>query len=779
MNGPTPPREMVLPIEGMTCASCVNRIERFLTRTPGVESAMVNLATEMATIRYLPDVADRAALVGAIESAGYDVRTRPPTALGDSPLTVAGELTADDLDREREARALLLRASVSIATALAIMALMFAPQTTVALEALNRLVLIPATIVQVWAGGRFYRAAWRAARHGTTNMDTLVAIGTTAAWAYSVFVTLWPEVVLAAGLEPVSYFDSSTIIIGLVLLGRWLEARAKVRTTGAIRRLVGLSPTTARLVRDGVDHDVALETVTPGDLLRVRPGDKVPVDGLVVEGGSAVDASMLTGEPVPVMVGPGDQVIGATLNTTGTFIMRATRVGRDTALARIVELVQRAQGSKAPIQRMADRIAEVFVPIVLLAAGATFAVWFVAGPEPRLTLALSAFISVLVIACPCAMGLATPTAIMVGTGRGAEGGILIRGGEALETAHRVGAVVMDKTGTLTLGHPSVGEVTAAPGHSTGVVLDLAGALEKGSEHPLGAAILARAREDELGFGKVTGFTALAGGGVEGTVERDGRSIAVVVGSRRLMSERGTIVTSLDGAATAAEAAGQTVAFVAVDGAAAGLIALGDPVKPTSAAAVRALTESGIEVWLVTGDARATAEAVARQVGIPAERIEAEARPGDKAATIERLQARGLVVAMVGDGINDAPAIAHADLGVAIGTGADVAIEASDVTLIGGDPRSVASAIELSRATMTVIRQNLFWAFAYNVVLIPVAMGVLYPAFGITLNPAIAAGAMALSSVSVVANSLRLRGFQVRRPLHSDHAPAPAPGEGVG
>ena len=770
---------MVLPIEGMTCASCVNRIERFLTRTPGVESAMVNLATEMATIRYLPDVADRAALVGAIESAGYDVRTRPPTALGDSPLTVAGELTADDLDREREARALLLRASVSIATALAIMALMFAPQTTVALEALNRLVLIPATIVQVWAGGRFYRAAWRAARHGTTNMDTLVAIGTTAAWAYSVFVTLWPEVVLAAGLEPVSYFDSSTIIIGLVLLGRWLEARAKVRTTGAIRRLVGLSPTTARLVRDGVDHDVALETVTPGDLLRVRPGDKVPVDGLVVEGGSAVDASMLTGEPVPVMVGPGDQVIGATLNTTGTFIMRATRVGRDTALARIVELVQRAQGSKAPIQRMADRIAEVFVPIVLLAAGATFAVWFVAGPEPRLTLALSAFISVLVIACPCAMGLATPTAIMVGTGRGAEGGILIRGGEALETAHRVGAVVMDKTGTLTLGHPSVGEVTAAPGHSTGEVLDLAGALEKGSEHPLGAAILARAREDELGFGKVTGFTALAGGGVEGTVERDGRSIAVVVGSRRLMSERGTIVTSLDGAATAAEAAGQTVAFVAVDGAAAGLIALGDPVKPTSAAAVRALTESGIEVWLVTGDARATAEAVARQVGIPAERIEAEARPGDKAATIERLQARGLVVAMVGDGINDAPAIAHADLGVAIGTGADVAIEASDVTLIGGDPRSVASAIELSRATMTVIRQNLFWAFAYNVVLIPVAMGVLYPAFGITLNPAIAAGAMALSSVSVVANSLRLRGFQVRRPLHSDHAPAPAPGEGVG
>ena len=774
MNRPTSERELVLPIEGMTCASCVNRIERFLTRTPGVESATVNLATEMATIHYLPDVADRAALVGAIESAGYDVRTRPHAALGDPPLTLADELSAEDLDREREARALLLRASVSIATALAIIAVMFAPQTTVALEALNRLVLIPATIIQVWAGGRFYRAAWRAARHGTTNMDTLVAIGTTAAWAYSVFVTLWPEVVLAAGLEPVTYFDSSTIIIGLVLLGRWLEARAKVRTTGAIRRLVGLSPTTAQLVRDGVDHEVALEAVIPGDLLRVRPGDKIPVDGLVVEGGSAIDASMLTGEPVPVIVGPGDEVIGATINTTGTFVMRATRVGRDTALARIVELVRRAQGSKAPIQRLADRIAEAFVPIVLLAAGVAFAVWFVVGPEPRLTLALSAFISVLVIACPCAMGLATPTAIMVGTGRGAEGGILIRGGEALETAHRVGAVVMDKTGTLTLGRPSVSEVTAAPGHSIDEVLDLAGSLEKGSEHPLGAAILARAREDELGFGTVTGFTALAGGGVEGTVERHGRRFAVLVGSRRLMSERGTIVTALDGAAAAAEAAGQTVAFVAADGVAAGLIALGDPVKPTSAAAVRALTDSGIEVWLVTGDARATAEAVARQVGIPAERIEAEARPGEKAATIERLQARGLVVAMVGDGINDAPAIAHADLGVAIGTGADVAIEASDVTLIGGDPRSVASAVDLSRATMAVIRQNLFWAFAYNIVLIPVAIGALYPAFGITLSPALAAGAMALSSVSVVANSLRLRGRGPGRPVHSGHASAPAP-----
>ena len=762
----------------MTCASCVNRIERFLGKTPGVEAATVNLATESATIRYRPDLVDRATLVGAIESAGYDVRTQPPVRTDALPSSLADERSAEDLERSREARTLLVKAVVSIAVAIGIMVVMFAPQTSVAMTELNRLVLLPATFIQVWAGGRFYRSAWRAARHGTTTMDTLVAIGTTAAWAYSVVVTIWPGVVESAGIEPVSYFDASTIIIGLVLLGRWLEARAKGRAAGAIRRLVGLSPATARLVRDGTDDEIALEAVRTGDLLRVRPGDKVPVDGIVTEGGSAVDASMLTGEPIPVVVGPGDEVIGATLNTTGTFVMRATRVGRDTALARIVDLVERAQGSKAPIQRLADRIAEVFVPIVLVTAAATFVIWFVAGPEPRLTFALTAFISVLVIACPCAMGLATPTAIMVGTGRGAEAGILIRGGEALEVAHRVGAVVMDKTGTLTLGHPTVVDVTAAPGHTVREVLDLGGALETGSEHPLGAAILARARMDELGFGEVSGFAAIAGAGVEGDVRIGQARRHVLVANRRLMLERGVALAGLETAAADAEATGRTVAYVAIDGAAAGLISLGDPVKATSAAAVRSLTEAGVEVWLVTGDGRATAEAVGRQVGIPPERIEAEALPADKAATVERLQARGLVVAMVGDGINDAPAIAQADLGVAIGTGADVAIEASDVTLIGGDPRAVATAIDLSRATMTVIRQNLFWAFAYNIVLIPVAMGVLYPAFGIALSPALAAGAMALSSVSVVANSLRLRGFEVRWPVHSPNAPAPAPDDGV-
>jgi Cu+-exporting ATPase len=775
-----PASELTLPIEGMTCASCVNRIERFLRRVPGVETASVNLATETAPIRYRTAMADRDTFVGAIEAAGYDVRSLPTDQPGAPIRTIAEELAASDVDHAREARGTLIKALASLAVAAVIMVLMYAPGASLDVTTVGRLALLPATVIQVWAGGRFYRAAWRAAQHGTANMDTLVAVGTTAAWAYSVLVTLLPGPFTSAGIEPVAYFDSSTIIIGLVLLGRWLEARAKARTGGAIRRLVGLSPATARVVRDGVDEEVALEHVRPGDLLRVRPGDTVPVDGVVVEGSSAVDASMLTGEPIPVPVGPTDPVIGASRNTTGTFVMRATRVGRDTALARIVELVARAQGSKAPIQRLADRVAEVFVPIVLVTAAATFVVWFVAGPEPRLPFALTAFISVLVIACPCAMGLATPTAIMVGTGRGAEAGILIRGGDALETAHRIDAIVFDKTGTLTEGRPTVLEITAAANHTVTEILSVAASLERGSEHPLGAAIVSKAQEEGLPLEEVSGFRAIAGGGLEGTITGAAGARTVLIGNRRLMEDHRVALAAANDAAVqvqeaaaAAEIAGQTVAWVAIDGIVAGLISLGDPVKRASTAAVRSLSRSGIEVWLVTGDSRATAEAVGRQVGIPSVRIEAEARPADKAATIERLQARGLVVAMVGDGINDAPAIARADLGIAIGTGADIAIEASDVTLMGGDPRAVAAAIELSRATMTVIRQNLVWAFGYNIVLIPIAMGALYPAFGLALSPALAAGAMALSSVSVVINSLRLRGFEGRRPVHSGDAPAPA------
>src|SRR5262245_11632552 len=772
MSTPQPSiAELTLPIEGMTCASCVNRIERFLRKTPGVEDATVNLATEVATIHYVPGAVDRARLVEAVEAAGYDVR--PPPDEDERPATLAGQVDVADRQRAREARGLLFRAIVSIVTALAIMVVMFAPQTALSLEQINRLIIIPATIVQFWAGGRFYRSAWRAARHRSMNMDTLVAIGTTAAWAYSVAVTVAPQAILSAGLEPVTYFESSTIVIGLVLLGRWLESRAKGQTSDAIHHLVGLSPDTARLVGEGQDRDVPVEAVMPGDYLRVRPGDRVPVDGTILDGGSAIDASMLTGEPVPVSVGPGDEVIGATVNTTGTFVMQATPVGRDTALARVVELVRRAQGSKAPIQRLADRIAEIFVPIVLVLAGITFVVWLAFGPQPSLTHALTAFVSVLVIACPCAMGLATPTAIMVGTGRAAEEGILIKGGEALEMAHRVDTVVLDKTGTLTRGRPTVIDVVASPGSTIAEVLHFGAALERGSEHPLGSAIIARANESELGFAHVTGFAAVPGSGIEGTIEHHGQPRAILTGNRRLMRERQVDVTPIEAAARHAEAAGHTVAYVAIDGVAAGIITLGDPVKPTSNAAVRDLAHAGIEPWLVTGDARPTAEAVAAQVGIPPERVEADVRPADKAATIERLQGAGRVVAMVGDGINDAPAIAHADVGIAIGTGADVAIEAADVTLIGGDPAAVPVAIELARATMTVIRQNLLWAFGYNILLIPVAMGALYPAFGITLSPALAAAAMALSSVSVVLNSLRLRGYGDRRDLHSpDASPQP-------
>ena len=761
-SSPTgPSTELQLAIEGMTCASCVNRIERFLRATDGVESASVNLATEVATIRYLPEVAGREQLVGAVEAAGYDVRAEPDAVASASEPSFAAAFIGVDAERDRDARSTLRQAVVSIAVAVTIMIAMFVPQTSIPMETINWVVLVPATAIQVWAGARFYRAAWRAARHRTANMDTLIAVGTTAAWLYSVGVTLLPGVVHEAGLHPETYFDASTIILGLVLLGRWLEGRAKSSTTGAIRRLVGLQPSRARRVGPDGEIDVPLESVVVGDRLRVRPGEKVPVDGVVVEGASAIDSSMLTGEPVPVDVLPGSDVVGATLNTTGTFVMRATRVGRDTALARIVELVRRAQGSKAPIQRLADRVAEVFIPLVLVTAVATFVAWYVFGPEPRATLALTAFIGVVVIACPCAMGLATPTAIMVGTGRGAEAGILIRGGEALEIAHRVNTVVFDKTGTLTLGRPSVTGIAPASGFDARDVLDLAAALERASEHPLAAAIVAKATERGIGSGSVGGFEAIVGGGARGVVTGEGESRRVVVGSRRLLETEGIDVAPVAEALSAAAGLGRTTVVVAVDGRAAGVIEIADPVKAEASVAVRELTAVGIEVWLVTGDGRATADAVGAQVGIPAHRVVAQVLPGDKAAIVGRLRARGRTVAMVGDGINDAPALAAADLGVAIGTGADVAIEAAGVTLMGGDPRGVAAAIGLSRATMSIVRQNMVWAFAYNIVLIPVAMGALIPAFGIGLSPALAAGAMALSSVSVVANSLRLRSFDAR------------------
>jgi Cu+-exporting ATPase len=505
---------------------------------------------------------------------------------------------------------------------------------------------------------------------------------------------------------------------------------------------------------------VAVAEVHPGDLLRVRPGDRVPVDGIVVEGESSIDESMLTGEALPVAKHPGDEVVGATVNTTGTFLFRATRVGADTALARIVALVERAQGSKPPIQRLADRISEAFVPAVIVLAVVAFGTWWLFGPEPRLTLALTAFIGVVIVACPCAMGLATPTAIMVGTGRGAEAGILFRGGDAIEAAERIAVVAFDKTGTLTAGRPDVVVVEAAPGRDEAEVIDLAASLERGSEHPLGGAIIVHANRDELGFRAAEAFEAIPGLGVAGRVE--GRQ--VLVGNERLLIARGVDTDPLAEAAERMAGAGRTVAWVAIAGAAAGVIAIADPIKPEAAAAIERLATSGIESWLITGDSPATARAVAGRVGIPEERVLAGVLPADKAAAIERLKADGRRVAMVGDGVNDAPALATADVGIAIGTGADVAIEAAGITLVGGDPRGVAAAIDLSRATISVVRENLLWAFGYNILLIPVAMGALAP-LGITISPALAAGAMALSSVAVVTNSLRLRRLDVRAERH--------------
>ncbi len=747
----TAPEPIILSVgvEGMTCASCVNRIERFLRQTDGVAEASVNLATERATVRLDPALAGRAEVEAAIEAAGYDVRAEPAEAPDALTLDAADP---DAAARAREQRALGIKAATSIAVAAAIMALMLWPGGLgIDMHALNWILLVPATFIQVWAGGVFVRNAWRQARHGTVSMDTLVAIGTLAAWGYSVVVTVAPGLVMEAGIEPVTYFDSSAMIIGLILAGRWLEARARSQASGAVAALVGLQARTARLVRGDAEADVPVERVVAGDLLRVRPGEKVPVDGVITSGTSSVDEAMLTGEPLPVTRTVGDVVIGATINGSGTFLMRATHVGRDSVLGQIVRMVREAQGSKAPIQRIADRVTEWFVPLVLALAAFTFVAWLLLGPEPALTLALVSAISVLIIACPCAMGLATPTAVMVGTGRAAQGGVLIRGGAALELAGRVDTVVFDKTGTLTAGRPTLVAVRPVGGADADLVLRLAAAVERGSEHPLAAAVVGEAVRRGLPADAAEGFEAITGRGVRARVE--GR--LVLVGSGDYLVEEGVSRAGLPPLAAPGTAAARTTVLVAVDGSALGAIDIDDPLKPGAAEAVRALRDAGLAVHLLSGDTPAAAQAVAAAVGI--ESVTAGVRPAEKVDHVKALQAAGHIVAMVGDGINDAPALAQADVGIAIGSGTDVAIEASDITLIGGDPRLVGSAIGLSRRTLRVIRQNLAWAFGYNVVLIPVAMGLLYPAFGLRLDPMLAAAAMAFSSVSVVLNSLRLRG----------------------
>ena len=746
-----------IPVSGMTCAACSGRVQRTLEQTGGVASANVNLMTGAATVSYDPGVTTPARLVETIRATGYGAELPLPDDAAE------GLLDAQDQARAAEARELRWKFTVSALAAVATMALGMAPKamTAAAGDLARYLQLAVALPVVGWAGRHFYTRAWSAFRHHGADMNTLIAVGTGAAFGFSTAVTLFDDWFAARGIEPHLYYDAVAWIIALVLLGNLLEARAKGQTSGAIRRLIGLRPATARVLRDGNETAVPLAALQPGDELVVRPGETIAADGVVLDGTSNVDESMLTGEPTPVSKRAGDTVIGATLNRNGALRVRVERVGGDTVLSRIIRLVQQAQGSRAPIQRLADRISAVFVPVVLSLAIVTFVVWFDFGPAPAYLHALVSAVTVLIIACPCAMGLAVPTAVMVATGRGAELGVLIKGGEVLERSQEIDTVVFDKTGTITVGHPAVQAVTLAAGVDGSVIPDgarlvaLAAAVEARSEHPLAEAIVNEARRAGAALAPPADFESRTGRGVLATVA--GHRVAV--GNASLLRELGIDPAPLEEAVSAYAAEGHTPVHVAVDGRPAGAIAVADPVKPTSRAAVAALRDLGLEVVMLTGDDRRTAASVARAVGI--ERVVAEVLPDRKLDEIRRLQAEGHVVAMVGDGLNDAPALAQADVGVAMGTGTDVAMEAGAVTLMRGDPHGVVTAIRLARRTMRVIRQNLFWAFVYNVVGIPIAAGVLYPAFGLRLTPAMAAAAMAVSSVSVISNSLRLRRFDSR------------------
>ena len=771
MTTPATHLEIVsFPVEGMTCASCVNRITRFLNKVEGVEAANVNLASESATVRYDAERLTVADLVAAVDAAGYVARVAQ-VASADHEADVA-EAAAAKAERDEAAalHAADLRRRLLVSTVLTTPLILGLAKMTIAPSLPDFLVnpwfqLALATPVQFWAGSIFYVGAFKAIRHKATDMNTLIAVGTSAAYFYSLATILFPAFFIAAGLGmdgealPM-YFDTSAAIITLILLGRYLEARARSHTSDAIRRLINLAPRTARVIRDGAEVDVAIAEVQVGDLVRVRPGETVAVDGVVTDGASGVDESMITGESLPVAKHVDDLVVGGTLNSTGTLTFRATRIGADTVLAKIIRLVSEAQGSRAPIQRLADVVTGYFVPAVLGLAALTFVVWFVFGPEPAFNLALLNTVAVLIIACPCALGLATPTSIMVGTGKGAENGVLFRNAEALERLGSVSAVVLDKTGTLTEGKPRVTDVVRAAGAlDENEILALVAAAERGSEHPLADAIVREATDTRtLEVPAATDFISLAGGGVAASVSGH----RVLVGRSGYLGAEGIDVGDLVAAADALAADGKTPVFAAIDGQAAAVIAIADTLKPGSAAAVAELHRLGISVAMLTGDNQRTAEAIGRSVGI--DRVVADVRPEGKAAAVKTLQADGTIVAMVGDGVNDAPALASADVGVAMGTGTDVAMESAGVTLMSGDLRGLVTAIALSRATMRNIRQNLFWAFGYNVILIPVAMGVLYPINGMLLDPIFAAAAMALSSVTVVSNALRLRRFQAPRAL---------------
>jgi len=738
-----------LPVTGMNCAGCAANIEKALKSREGIEKVNVNFATSRATVLFSPRIIKPGDIRAAIEAAGYGVIMTEGEAGEDFERTA----------RERDYKKLKRNFWIGLASSVAILTGSILHALPRGLAFLNNYFFLwaLATPVQFWIGGRFYKGAWAALKHGRADMNTLVAVGTSAAYFYSAAAVVFPSFFEAGGVQPGIYFDTSAVIITLILFGRMLEARAKGRTSEAIKKLIGLQPRTARIIRDGREIDIPVKDVAAGDTVIVRPGEKIPVDGIVTKGKSAVDESMITGESMPVTKAEGAEVIGATMNKTGSFEFRATKVGKNTALAQIIRLVQEAQGSKAPIQRLADVIAGYFVPIVMAIAIITFILWFVFGPKPAPTLALLNFVAVMIIACPCALGLATPTAVMVGTGKGAENGILIKSGESLETAHKITTIVFDKTGTLTKGEPEMTDLFSVAPFSKDEVLRLAASAEKMSEHPLGEAIIRKAKEKNLELFSAENFRALEGLGIEAEVEKK----KILLGNKKLLESRGIETKTFSAKVEDLAHEGKTPVYLGVDGRLAALLAIADTLKETSAQAVARLKKLGLEVVMLSGDNRRTAEAIARLAGI--ERVIPELLPGDKVKEIRRLQQAGEKVAMVGDGINDAPALAQADVGIAIGSGTDVALEASDITLITDDLLGVAKAIELSRRTIRTIKQNLFWAFVYNIIGIPVAAGALYPFFHILLNPMIASAAMAASSVSVVSNSLRLRRLRLITP----------------
>ena len=728
----------------MTCAACVRRVENALREVPGVTEVGVNLATARATVSHNAGWAGVEALRQVVADQGYDFLGIPDDARED-PIGAAREKELKDL-KTRFAIGIVLSGVIFLGS----MQHWFPFLMGIPRQPLLVVLFFLTTPVVFWVGSRFFIGAIKAARQRTTDMNTLVAVGAFAAWFYSSLATFFPRFFTGAEIMPHVYYDGAAFIVTLIILGRLLEAGAKGKTSQAIQRLMGLRPKTARVVREGAETDIPIEAVVKEDLVVVRPGEKIPTDGVVVSGNSSVDESMLTGESMPVAKQPGAEVFAATMNRTGSFTFRATRIGAETALAQIIRLVEEAQGSKAPIQRLADKVASVFVPVVFGIGLLTFAVWYFLVPDAGFSRALLNFISVLVIACPCALGLATPTAVMVGTGLGAENGILIKGGESLENAYRLRTVVFVKTGTLTRGEPEVTDILPVSGVTPAELLQAALDIEAVSEHPLARAVLERGKREGLLAAAVTGFEAVSGLGAKAA--RDGKTKHL--GNRRFLEGEGIESGKLEDEAARLAGEGKTSVFVAEGGRVLGLLGFSDQPKPSAAAAVAELKGMGLKVAMITGDNAGTAKAMGKTLGI--DRILAEVLPGDKAAEIRRLREAGEVVAMVGDGINDAPALTAADIGIAIGAGTDVAIEASDITLMKDDLLAVPRAIRLSFETMRTIRQNLFWAFIYNIIGIPIAAGVLYPLWGILLNPEFAAAAMAMSSVSVVSNSLRLR-----------------------